>query len=133
MNLSELDTTPIANEGAELHVRGPNGAPVYKADGGPVTITLLGEDSEVVTALRARNANRQLKNGIALTVEVGRANELEILVAATVGWDGVGIDEDETLFSAEAARRLYAIPYIRDQVAAFIMDRASFTKASPKA
>lgn len=133
MDLSAIDTAPVANEGAEMHVRDGNGAPLFKADGDPVTITLLGEDSAVLTKLRNQQTNRYLRNQITVTAELAKANETEVFIAATIGWDGVGIGEEETAFSTEAARKLYAIPVIRDQVRAFIADRASFTKASPTA
>lgn len=134
MDLAQVDTASTANAGQKLELRGPDGAPLYKADGvTPVTLTLLGKDSDAFIKARNATANRYLKQrGKAqVTAEGSDADQIAILVRCTVGWDGIGIDEDETPFTPENAARLYnRFRFIREQADEFIDDRANFLKAS---
>lgn len=135
MDLSTLDTAELANQGALLELRDPAGNPVLQEDGSPVTLTLLGEDSDVVTQVNNRNANQFLRGtsagGQAVTAEMSKTNEINKFAAATVGWSGIVVDGEAIQFSADAAKGLYRrFPWIRDQVRTFIGDRANFTKAS---
>lgn len=137
MDLSALDTSELANQGALLELRDPAGNPVLQDDGAPVTLTLLGEDSDVVTQINNRNANQFLRGasagGQSVTAEMSRTNEINKFAAATVGWSGIVVDGEIVKFSADAAKGLYRrFPWIRDQVRTFIGDRANFTKASRK-
>lgn len=137
MDLSTLDTAELANQGSVLELRDPAGNPVLQDDGTPVTLTLLGEDSDVVTRISNANANQFLRgttgSGQAITAEMSRTNEIAKLAAATVAWSGIVIDGEAVTFSPEAAKALYRrFPWIRDQARVFIGDRANFTKASRK-
>lgn len=135
MDLSTLDTAELANQGALLELRDPAGNPVLQEDGSPVTLTLLGEDSDIVTQVTNRNANQFLRGtsagGQAVTAEMSRTNEINKFATATVGWSGIVVDGEVVTFSLDAAKALYRrFPWIRDQVRTFIGDRANFTKAS---
>lgn len=136
MNLSQtLDTTTVANAGSVMEVRDANGAPLIQEDGRPVTITLLGKDSDVFVKHEAAATNRRLAQGtrVKLTAEALKADTIGGLAKCTVAWDGIGIDEDATECTYENALRLYnTFPDIRDQVSAFVDDRANFSKASLK-
>lgn len=137
MDLSTLDTAELANQGALLELRDPAGNPVLQEDRSPVTLTVLGEDSDIVTQVNNRNANQFLRGtsagGQAVTAEMSRTNEINKFATATVGWSGIVVDGEEVAFSPDAAKALYRrFPWIRDQVRAFIGDRANFTKASRK-
>jgi len=138
MDLSTLDTSTIANAGAVLHLNGPTGQPLFEDDGEtPVTITLLGEDSDVVTKVNNEAANRFLRGmGNAqqqVTAETSKANELKKFAAATVDWSGIVVEGKAIDFTPAAAVSLYRrFPWIADQIRVFIADRANFLKASPK-
>ncbi len=138
MDLSTLDTSDMANAGAVLHLNGPTGQPLFEDDGvTPVTITLLGEDSDVVVKANAEAANRFLRSAMGssqqITAEASRANELKKFAAATVAWSGIVIDGEAPACNAASATALYRrFPWIADQVRVFISDRANFLKASPK-
>jgi hypothetical protein len=134
MDFASLDTADLANEGALLELRNAVGAVILKPDGNPVTIRLLGSDSDAF--IRASNSitNKALRNrgkGAAVTAESVLEDHIALLAKATLGWDGVGIGEDETPFSQEAAKKLYRIAFVREQVTDFIADRGNFTKRSP--
>lgn len=130
MDLTQFDTKSVANTGVPMPVHLPDGSPLLKPDKSPVTITLLGHDSDLLTKVRNSQTNASLR-GAPITAEIARTNEINLFAKATVAWDGIGIGEEETEFSEENARRLYReFPWIRDQVRTFIYDRSRFMKAS---
>lgn len=130
MNLNKFDLT--ANPGATLELRDPAGAPIMKSDEKtPVTITLLAADSAPMLAARNASLNTAAKRGGKLTAEAVMADSIRLLAKATTGWDGIGIDEDETPFSYENAVLLYTrFPFIREQVDTFVTERVNFLTAS---
>lgn len=134
MNFASVDITDLANDGVAMHVNGPDGVPLFKADGDtPVTITLLGQDSDRLSRIMNQRGNRHLRQRgpVVMTVEQGLTADIEYLAKATIAWDGVGLDEEETTFSEEAAAKAYRqYAWLRDQVRAFVFDRARFSKAS---
>ena len=136
MDLSTLDTSDLANQGAVMELRSPtDGSPVLEDDGTPVTITLLGADSDILTSVSNRQANRYLKNQARMnvTAELARSNEIEYLSKATVAWVGIGLDGETLACTTENAATLYRrFPWALDQARAFVADRANFLKASPK-
>lgn len=126
--LAQFDTVSSANSGAKLELTDANGAAVLKADGTPLTITLLGKDSDVWVKAENAARNRRLAQGprMKLTAEALESEAISALAKVTVAWD---FDEPCTY---EAAVRLYTrFPLIREQVDLFVGDRANFTKASP--
>jgi hypothetical protein len=133
MDLASIDVADLANEGCAMHVHGPDGTPLFKSDEvTPVTIVLLGQDSDKLTRIMNQRGNRHLRarGPITMTVEQGQKADIDYLVAATVAWDGIGLGEEQTPLSEEAARKAYSYAWLRDQARAFIFDRARFTKAS---
>ena len=136
MDLSTLDTADLANQGAVLELRAPNGSPVLQDDGKtPVSLTLLGADSDVLTRLSNAQTNAYLKQGqLKVTAESAKANDLAYLAAATVDWSGVEVEGASLECTPENVRALYVrFAWIADQARAFIADRANFLKASPRA
>jgi len=135
MDLSDLSTKEAADDGAVLELRGPTGAPIMQDDGAPVTITLLGADSDVLTRVANQQTNRYLRDrgAATMTAEGATANRIDYLAAATVAWSGIKVDGDVLDCTRDEARKLYRrFPFIRDQASAFVDDRANFLKASPK-
>lgn len=132
MDIFAADTTELANQGAEIELRDAAGAAMLKADGTPVTITVLGADSDVYTKASNALTNRALRNrGKAMiTAESALTDQINLLAKVTVGWDGIGLGEDETAFSEENAKRLYRVAFVREQVQDFVNDRGNFAKAS---
>uniref|UniRef100_A0A6H1ZDH5 Tail protein n=1 Tax=viral metagenome TaxID=1070528 RepID=A0A6H1ZDH5_9ZZZZ len=139
MDLSALDTSDMANAGAVLHLNGPTGQPLFEDDGEtPVTITLLGEDSDVVAKANNEAANRFLRSAMGatqqITAEVSKANEIKKFAAATVAWSGIVVDGQSVPCNAANAAVLYRrFSWIADQIRLFISDRANFLKPSPTA
>lgn len=113
---------------AEVRIKNPStGAPT------PMVVTLAGPehaDRKRLTFAR----QRRLRGALAKTGRVpvsdpedDDADELDMLVACTLGWVGASVD-----YSRGEARRLYADPkrrWLRDQVAAALQERELFTRA----
>ena len=129
-----------ANVTAVLHLLDVNGEPLYTPRGPagqppePITITLMGADSDAYVKLDNAQKNRRFAAGtrMKVTSEALKAEEIRRLATVTVAWSHVGLPgEDETPHSFENAVRLYSLfPDVKDQVQAFVDERANFSKAS---
>lgn len=129
-DLAELDIVKGADEGHEFELRHP-----VTADPIGAFITVIGEDSEKyqeqLRALRKKAADA--------LVRARRINALDdeeegitLLVAATRGWRNLPpVDGKPLDYSAGNARLLYKrFPWIREQVAGVIRERANFLPKS---
>jgi hypothetical protein len=140
MDLLNLDTRAASDNGAAMEVKHPVTGDVVRQDppegapegtlGAPVTITLAGQDSSTYKKARNAQVTKRLakRNPGKITGEEAEAEALELLVAATLGWDGISLGSNEPLaFTPGNVRRLYeTLPAIREQAAAFVDDRANF-------
>jgi hypothetical protein len=145
MSLASLNFATAANEGRVLTVLHPiERTTLLGADGKPVTITLLGKDSDAFVAAENAARNRaveQVTSGAKFSAAASDEEAASSLARATTGWSGVvqgWIDgtDDETpaKFSVENARKLYlnrGVKWLRDQADRFVGDRANFLPASP--
>jgi hypothetical protein len=134
MDLAQL--TPV-EDGVPMEVVHPETGQVLRDESGQaVTITLLGEDSEVYQSMERASTNRRLKQAQrgrrgGLTAEQLAAEALELVVACTVGWSGVVFAGGVLAYSEANARKLYtALPWLRRQVEQFIADAANFFGSS---
>lgn len=137
MDLSTLDTADLANQGAPMPVHGPDGAPLYQDDGEtPVTITLLGEDSDVLTRFDKQVTNQHLRGmqtgQQTVTAEIAEAKHINRLARAVVSWSGIVVDGKPLECTEDNAKALFRrFRWLRSQATTFIADRAHFMKASP--
>lgn len=145
MDLTSLNFSDAANEGRALTVLHPVERTVLlDADKKPVTITLLGRDSDAFVASENAARNRaveQLTSGAKFNAAGADEEAAASLARATTGWSGVPqgwIDGTRNKapaeFSIENAKKLYlnrGVRWLRDQVDKFIGDRANFLPASP--
>lgn len=128
MDLGQLDTVKASNSGAVMQVRHPTTGAVI--DG--VTVTLLGIDSDAYREREAITADKRLqkilkRSGNKLSTSEMREDTLNMLVACTVGWEGVVLDGAPLPFNPANARKLYQrVPWLREQVEEFVGDRANF-------
>lgn len=136
MNLDAIDSTPLSNVGVAMEVMHPNGLdPLKNEEGQPVTITLLGSDSEAYQTIARRLMNERVhRNRVAGrpmkdVAEEQARGDLELLAGATVGWSGIADANGPIAFSKEAAKLLYTkYPWIREQADNFVGTRANFLK-----
>lgn len=113
---------------AELRIKNPKtGEPT------PMVVTLAGPehpDRKRIAFARQRNLRAKLAKTGKVPVsspEEDEDDELELLVACTLGWSGASV-----AYSRDEARRLYADNkrrWLRDQVAAGLQERELFTQA----
>jgi len=145
MSLTSLNTASAANEGRAMPVLHPEDrTPLLDEKGKPVTITLMGRDSDAF--IKAENAARnrameQLSKGVKFSAAAAERQTCETLARCTVDWSGIpkgwldgSDDETPVKLSEENAVALYSNPgvkWLRDQVDEFIGARANFLKRSP--
>lgn len=141
MDLKALDTIAASNAGAPMTVRDANGKAVRDAAGNPVTITLLGVDSNEYQSRKREHVDRVLQSQLqsrrrqstAISAESFEDDTLEDCIACTTGWHGIVFEDKELEFSAANVRMLYTkLPMLREQVEEFIADRVNFLPASAK-
>jgi len=128
MNIDQLETTLSADGSAVMEVLDKAGVAMLNEQGVPVTITLLGKDSDAYKQRSNQIDDRRYAAGarLKLTAAGLKADAASILAKATVSWTGI---DDECTY--ENAVKLYSrINAIREQVDLFIGDRANFSKAS---
>jgi hypothetical protein len=68
--------------------------------------------------------------------EEEEGEEVDMLVACTLGWKGISVGGKALAYSAEAARSLYTDPkrrWLRDQIKAALNEREHFIKRSDPA
>jgi hypothetical protein len=138
LDLTTLDTSATSEAGVVMEVRHPTTDAVLKQPNGqPVTVTLAGEDSERYRRAWRESTDRKLKmqqrgRQVSISAESVEADAVEILVACTIGWSGIGMDGAPLEFSPDNARKIYArLRWLREQADSFISDRANFLRASP--
>lgn len=132
MDLATLDITKAANEGAVMEVRHPAAGTVLKDDAGePITITLIGSDSEKVKRRQRVELNKRLKSGRrqAMTAEELDEQGLDLLAFCTVSWTGIMLDGQVLECNHGNAVAVYQrLPWLKEQVDTFVGDRANFLK-----
>lgn len=98
-----------------------------------VKIRVMSVDSDEYRkeAMRLQNESMRYyrKNRGKTTAERIAQEALDLLVAVTVGWEGVEENGQPLPFSKDNCRRVYTeIPFIKEQVDEFVGDRRNFIK-----
>lgn len=126
-----LDLLSLTSETAVMTAEGPGRSPIAQADGRPITITLRSRDSEAYRAAAHASADAYLRGSRPRRADFLEADQIDLLAACTVEWDGVAFEGQIQPCTPENARKLYRMaPFLRDQVDAFIHNRANFTRAA---
>ena len=111
-DIAKLDTQTRSEQGVAMTVRHPGtGLAILDDQGEPVTITLMGNNSEAFrTMQRAISERRQARRAkrIEITVDDLRNDDTEVMAALTLGWTFTEMDGKPFSFSPENARRLWA-------------------------
>lgn len=142
-DFSKLDSKAASEAGTVIDIISPaSGDPLIDDETGkPVTITILGVDSpklrNIARKLNDRRMNdaRRGKNND-YDSEVAEAEQIKLLAAATIAWEGIALDSKEPLECNEKnAVRFYSdprFPWLKEQIDRAISDRQRFfKKASP--
>lgn len=133
MDLSKINLEKMAEQGADMELMHPVDNEVMLQDNkSPITIKLVGTDSK---AYRNKNRDFQRKRIAKMTKSrtktidytVSDEDACELLAECTIGWSGIVVEGKPLEFSKENAEILYMqFNWIREQVDAFIGDRANF-------
>lgn len=133
LDLSRYDIKAVAQWGAGMVVHLPDGTPASGGGGRLVTITLAGMDSDTYGRAERAVRDRLLQRaggavrGAPISAEPQDAESIELLVACTLAWDGIGDAGGPLPCTPDNARRLYRdFPFLREQVDRFIADRKNF-------
>lgn len=135
VGLDAFDTTAAADEGATMEVRNPGTGEVMRwPDGRPWTITFYGADSERVAKVARQQADRRsdqmMRTRKPVSSVLVEKENIELLVAATKGWDiplGNGEKAKESVAEYRAAYAKYK--WLFEQGNEFSGTRANFLKA----
>lgn len=135
-DLSNITDTYAPDEGAILELNDAADAPLMNDDETRMTLTLLGQDSDVVRKHNNGVSNRRLSAGarLKLTAEGIDGDATALLAKATTAWN-ITLGGSKPPLTYDAAFALYANPklaFIREQADRFIAERAHFLKGSPK-
>lgn len=130
MDLSNLNLAESANVGAVMEVVHPVTGEVLKYDNVPMSIHLLGRDSDAHRIAIQRIATKQLGRQSKPNAAKLSDEAIELLVACTVGWYGIQENNAILEFNEANVRHVYLkYAWLRQQVDEFIADRANFFKA----
>lgn len=140
MSLLSLSTATASNEGRAMPVLHPDDrTPLKGADKKPLTISLLGKDSD--TFIQADQASRTknmatMAKGVKFSAALMDQQVCETLARCTTGWTGIpqgwidgSASEDPAKFSYDNALALYLNPgirWLRDQADEFVGERRNF-------
>ena len=99
-----------------------------------IKITVASMDSEKYKQISMKVQNEQLKyamkNRGKTTAERIASNSLEILVGATVSWEGLAEGDKPLPCTPENVRKVYTdLPFIKEQVDEFLGDRRNFIRS----
>lgn len=128
LDLAAFDMQQAAETGAPLTLRHPKTGEAL-----PGIIWLQGEDAENYRATLRRQIDRQIsERKLELSAKELEDRLIERLVAITLRWENI-VENDTPLDPTPAnIRRLYTDQlWIREQVIAFIEDRANFLPGPP--
>lgn len=130
-DLSALDTSKAAEQGAKLQLKSPGaGEPL------PITLTVLGTDSEVYAAAVRAQARKQSERfarnrRTRITAEELEADRLDLSISLVVGWTPFNVDGVEWIFTPARCRELLTrFPWVREQVEEFAAERINFLPES---
>lgn len=138
MDLSNLALASSAEEGAALHLKHPvTGEPLFCDDGKPMSITVVGMDSDRFRKAERSIANQRLRQAqrrrsSTMSMEDIEKETVRAFAACTLDWS-LQMGGKPLPFSTDEAVKLYGNPdygWIREQLDDFMSDRANFSKAS---
>lgn len=122
-DLATLDTSKVAEEGAELCVAHPT-----TGEDLGIKITLIGTDSKTFRDISKSRATASLKKKTReIDLDQNESDAVELLAKCTKGWTGITENGKEVAFSYDNAVQLYTkYLWLREQIDRFMADRSNF-------
>lgn len=110
-----------------------DGSQLFNDDGTPMTIGVIGADSDEAQRFQRNTTNRRIQAGARakVTAESIEAQGVNFLATLTKRWN-ITMDGGKPEFTKAAAAELYSnrtLAFVREQVDAAISERANFLKA----
>ena len=132
-DIAKLDTRTMSEKGMPMQVRNPTtAAPMLDDAGKPVTITLLGRNSEKFRALQ-REAQQRRADMASRSIPFGaddvKTENFNYLVGTTIGWSFDTMDALPFAFSEDNSRKLWADgrwAWLNAQAIGFILEEGNF-------
>lgn len=132
-DVASLDTSVKSEAGVAMPILHPRtGAPMLRADGTPVTITLLGPNCATSKAISRQLQQRRTDfaaRGVKYADDDFARERFDLLVAVTRGWTFDLIDAKPFPFSVENARVFWADKrwdWLQNQAFAFTREDGNF-------
>jgi hypothetical protein len=132
MDLSSLDTVAAASEGAVMPVRHPVTKVALKTEKGEaVTLTVTGSDSKEFRDQERALINKRINAGQRTANADDIYSEATAVLASCVkAWANIELDGKKLdCTPANVKTVLTRFPWLREQVDAFVGDRANFLQA----
>ena len=122
-DLATLDTSKVAEEGAELLVAHPT-----TGEDLGIKITLIGTDSKTFRDISKSRATASLKKkSREIDLDQNEQDSIELLARCTKGWSGITENGKDIPFGHENAVELYTkYLWLREQIDRFMADRSTF-------
>lgn len=129
--ISGIATTADANVARTMVVKTANNTDATNADGSPVTIDLLGLDSDAYKKAKRENQRARLarRNPGKITPEELEEEGMALMIAVTAAWTFKDAAGNPIPCTAQAVKELYQnYPDIMEQADAFVSDRGNVLK-----
>ena len=129
--IAGITTTNDANVSQNMTVKAADNTTALNVDKTPITIDLLGLDSDAYKKAKRENQRARLgrRNPGKITPEELEEEGMNLMVAVTVGWTFKDAAGNAIPCNAQAVRELYqTYPDIMEQADAFVSDRGNFLK-----
>ena len=122
-DLATLDTSKVAEEGAELLVSHPT-----TGEDLGIKITLIGTDSKTFRDISKSRATASLKKkSREIDLDQNESDAVELLAKCTKGWSGITENGKDIPFTHDNAVQLYTkYLWLREQIDRFMADRSNF-------
>jgi hypothetical protein len=117
MEVSNLNTKQAANRGAKLTLRHPVTNEAID------TIVVAGMESDAFRKAKHEMAQRRMDAGGKVSVEQVEADSIKLLAACVISWGDLTING---VTPTDSAAVLTEYSWIREQVDAFVANRANF-------
>jgi len=122
----DIDDIKVVENGTNMQIVHPTtGEPLYDEENKPVTLELVGQDSDIYRKISNRITNKRAKMRPGrLTAERIESDTLEIIEACTTGWSNNLVLNGE---QPQTAKEIYQRrKWLREQAEQHIHDRANY-------
>ncbi len=134
-DIATLDTLTLSEEGVPMPVAHPKTRKaLIGSNGTPITVTLLGKNSDTARAAMRRQADRaseRASRGIVSSPEDRERNDAEFLAACTKAWTFDQMDGAPFPCTSQNAEKLWSdqrFRWLREQALAFILEDGNFIR-----